>query len=120
MHRTALSIIDQKNDKAALRNAEWGKRHYAFWQNNTIRNDTGKPGASVVRMVEAWAAYADEHFARFESLIGDDYVLGVAWIEQGKALRTLLNGECGPLDCGAVDSMLLDIMSANGVDTAEF
>ena len=31
--------------------------------------------------------------------------------------RTLLNGECGRLDCGTVDGILLDAMKGAGIDT---
>ena len=42
------------------------------------------------------------------SPIGEDGVLGEYWAEWGKALRGLLNGDCGRLDCGSLDTVLVD------------
>lgn len=56
---------------------------------------------------------------RTYGLIGQDGVLGPAWQEIGEAIRTLLNGEAGRLDCGTLDSILLDAMQANGLDTSQ-
>jgi hypothetical protein len=70
----------------------------------------------IVRSLQAWEGYALAHKERYESLIGDDGVLGPAWEQIGDGLRTLLNGETGRLDCGTLDAFLLDTMSENGVD----
>lgn len=47
--------------------------------------------------------------------IADDYVLGPAWAEIGKSLRTLLNGDCGRLDCGTIDRIVTEEFVANGL-----
>ena len=53
-------------------------------------------GHPVIGSIAAWCAYARIHADRFDSNIGDDYVLGPAWRDWGLALRTLLNGYLGP------------------------
>lgn len=71
----------------------------------------------LVRMIEQWLRYADSHEKRFESLIGDDYVLGEHWFDMGLALRGLLNGESDRLDCGTLDYVILTALKRAGFDT---
>lgn len=71
-------------------------------------------GYPIVRAVQAWIEYAEAHKARYESDIGGDYVLGPAWEQWGRALRTLLNGETGDLDCGTLDSIILHNLVEQG------
>lgn len=68
----------------------------------------------IVDGIEAWARYADTHRTRYESSIGEDNVLGGAWLDWGRALRMLLNGETGRLDCGTLDAFILDTLAAEG------
>jgi hypothetical protein len=95
----------------------WENRH----ENAVIGSDLGrnanKHEDSIVKMLRGWEKYAQAHRLRFESPIGEDYVLGVAWQEIGEALRTLLNGELGRLDGGTVDGFILDTMAENGINT---
>lgn len=71
---------------------------------------------SLVRMIDAWATYADAHAKRYESSIGADGVLGDEWEAMGRAIRALLNGETGRLDCGTLDAFLHDTLHAEGFD----
>jgi hypothetical protein len=89
----------------------WKQRH-----NDAVMRPNGKERA-IVEMTRAWSDYADKHKVRYESTIGEDGVLGPAWEEIGDALRTLLNGETGNLDCGTMDAFLLKTMAGNGVST---
>ena len=73
----------------------------------------------VGKMYDAWHRLAENHRDRYKSVIGDDGVLGPAWEQIGDSLRTLLNGDCGGLDCGTVDGLILDTMTRHGVDTSE-
>ena len=68
----------------------------------------------MVRMMTGWATYAADHHNRFESAIGEDYILGVEWLKIGKALLGLLNGETGRLDCGTCDGFIRDTILENG------
>jgi hypothetical protein len=94
-------------------NKQWAIRH-----NNAIDFCTLSNVEKPVRdMLISWDAYARQHQARYESLIGEDYVLGPTWASIGESIRTLLNGECGRLDCGTLDSFILKTLEANGINT---
>jgi hypothetical protein len=71
----------------------------------------------IVRMLHFWEMYAVEHQKRWESPIGEDYVLGDYWTDIAKGIRGLLNGETGRLDCGTLDSFILETLRENGVET---
>lgn len=89
----------------------WQERHMYAVERPNAREE------GIVSMLEGWFDYALRHKINYSSLIGDDGMLGPAWEEIGDALRTLLNGECGRLDCGTVDGFILHTMRENGVDT---
>jgi hypothetical protein len=72
------------------------------------------PERPISGMLHAWLLYADSHQERYGSGIGQDGVLGPEWAAIGRALRGLLNGECGRLDCGTVDGIILDTLKAEG------
>lgn len=74
---------------------------------------------AMVRAFDAWIDYALAHQKRFDSPIGEDYVLGPAWARWGFALRELLNGEAGSLDCGTLDSILCHNLTEMGFDPDE-
>src|SRR5689334_11744723 len=80
-------------------------KHIALFQNPRHDFET-----AVVEMFKGWAKYAEDHKARYESPIGDDGVLGDYWESIGDALRGLLNGETGRLDCGTLDGFILNTM----------
>ena len=64
------------------------------------------------------ALYADTYRDRYHSPVGHDGVLGPAWEQIALGIRALLNGETGGLDCGSLDSNILDLLKENGVDTS--
>ena len=91
------------------------------WRHNTavaraIHGANVPLESPLARMLESWAEYAKGHKARFESTIGEDYVLGPQWQAIGEGIRGLLNGETGRLDCGTLDGFILDTLSENGID----
>lgn len=88
----------------------WQTRHVA-----ALRSPHG-PETGIALMLEGWAKYADAHRARYESGIGEDYVLGDEWETIGRSIRALLNGECGRFDCGTLDAFLSDTLHAEGFD----
>jgi len=73
----------------------------------------------IVNLIKGWLIYADEHQARYESRIGDDGVLGRYWEDIGDSLRGLLNGDCGRLDCGTLDGLILNAMLEAGIETED-
>ena len=88
----------------------WQDRHH-----DAIRSPRG-PEVAIVGLLRAWCEYANRHRERFESGIGEDYVLGPEWARIGIAVRGLLNGESGRLDCGTLDGFILDVLQAEGYD----
>ena len=68
-------------------------------------------------MIHSWLDYADRHKARFESGIGDDYVLGPQWAKIGAALLQMLNGDCGRFDCGTLDALIRGVLKDEGFAT---
>lgn len=77
----------------------------------------------IARMLQAWLIYADAYLERYhatsggeQSGISDDGVLGLEWARIGAALRGLLNGNCGRIDCGAVDAVICDTLKDEGFD----
>lgn len=90
---------------------DWKERHMA-----AVNNPTRSLGGGVVMGLKAWVLYAEQHAQRFESDIGQDYVLGPAWAQWGLSLRTLLNGELGGLDGGTLDHIIYQNLKEQGYD----
>ena len=106
-----MSHSDKLLNPPAKGNApDWLVRHY----NAILAPMDGEK--NIIGILESWAGYADEHRNRFESSIGDDYVLGPPWANIGTSARDLLNGECGRLDCGTLDAFILDTLHKEGFD----
>ena len=92
-----------------MQSTDWKTRHTAAW----IAPREGFE-ESIVGLTQAYFAYANAHKELYESLIGDDYVLGPQWAAVGAAIIGLLNGETGRLDCGTIDSMVRNTATDNG------
>lgn len=73
----------------------------------------------IGQMLKALAVYADTHLAAYEAPIADDYIIGVSWRKALSAVRELLNGETGRLDCGDVDHAILTMFKAAGFKDEE-
>ena len=91
--------------------ADWMLRH-----RDAIEKPRNGFELAMLHLVEGWLRYADAYGERFESGIGEDYVLGVFWSQIGASLRGLLNGDCGRFDCGTLDGLLSDTLRAEGFD----
>lgn len=96
--------IEAKPSLAKFRNG-WANRHRKAMS-----------ATSIGTMITALALYADAHKRRFESNIGEDYVLGDHWGKALREIRGLLNGELDGLDGGATDGLLLDMLKLEGFD----
>ena len=97
---------------AALGNmGDWQGRHNAAM-------DAPRAGfeSAVVTMLRGWLEYAQTHQERYESPIGEDGVIGVAWAETGKAIHSLLDGETGRMDRGTLSTLIHGTMRDNGID----
>ena len=88
----------------------WYERH-----TQAIGNPQGAE-RGIVELLTGWVTYADRHFAENGKGLSGDAILGPAWARVGSALRTLLNGDCGRLDCGTIDSMIHDTLTKHGYD----
>jgi hypothetical protein len=111
MRRTFQNAISAKLRSDMAIGPDWQGQHH-----RAIVYPRGSE-VPIVEMLKGWFEYADHHFSQFESLIGDDGFLGQHWEAIGDALRALLNGDCGRLDCGTVDGFILNTMRDNGIDT---
>lgn len=70
---------------------------------------------AFVRMYDAWRLYAQTHARTFDHRIGEDTVLGPAWVAIGRALQALLDGDVGTrIDCGTMWSTIRDYMAVEG------
>lgn len=110
-------LIERSLRKTAtqkFRENEWGERHVRAFRSIAAWGGNSSQEAGMIQMIYGWAEYADAHFHRFESLIGEDGFLGPAWLAMGKGIRALLNGETGRLDCGTLDGLILEIAEHNG------
>lgn len=99
----------------------WHGRHVkAWWTPGSSGPGAHGEGRHFERCVRdlfiALADYADAHALRYESDLGEDYVLGPAWLDALKSARVLLNGETGRLDCGTLDALAFDMAEAAGFE----
>lgn len=106
---TAAGYSDPKFAKE-----HWAISHDAAWRRVLLPVAGAMHETCMVAMLKGWRDYAREHETQFDSKIGDDGFLGPQWLQLGKALRALLNGETGRLDCGTVDGFILDTLQAHG------
>jgi len=80
------------------------------------RDGAWKFEAALVPLIVGAARYADAHAERYESVIGDDGVLGPNFRDILIGIRGLLNGQLGRLDGGTLDHMLCTLADAAGVN----
>ena len=71
---------------------------------------------AIVSGCKALSEYRATHAARHCAPIGEDHFLGPVWLAWARAIRALLNGETGRLDCGTIDQFLCDEYLAAGFD----
>lgn len=60
--------------------------------------------------------FAQAHFAMYNSPIGEDSVLGEAWLNMARGLVAMLDGEHGRLDAGTMWSLINDLAKAVGFE----
>ena len=70
----------------------------------------------IVRMYEGLCLYPRAYQRSFGVLLGEDYVLGPAWLDMVATFRRLLNGPTGRLDCGTLDSAIIAHARAHGLE----
>lgn len=78
--------------------SEWLARH-----NQALLEPRGFE-QSIVQFRSGLLRYGIEYSSRFEgSLLGQDGILGDAWLSMARSYLDLLNGEAGRLDRGTLD-----------------
>lgn len=88
----------------------YGQQHYTSWTR----------GVPIAKLVQGLALYADEYRDEFGSEhLSDDAVMGEAWFDAVKAVRTLLSGPVHGLYSGAVDSLLMKMIELEGFNQDE-
>lgn len=93
----------------------WQERHNAA----IARAETTERNAhstAFLKMFDGWVAYGETHKVEFGRLIGDDHFLGPVWLEIGKNLAQLLNGDTGQLDSGTLDAAIRNYATQQGFD----
>ena len=71
------------------------------------------PISGFLKAIQDYASLYEE---RFEGVIGNDGVLGDGLKDIIQGLRTLLNGDCGRIDCGTIDSKLCELAERNSIE----
>lgn len=89
--------------------SDWLNRHTRAWTSPESGHER-----AVVGLIRSWLEYAEAHESSLGSNIGEDGYLGDEWRDIGLALRGLLNGETGRLDCGTLDRAILDALESAG------
>lgn len=108
-------FLNQKGETMP-NNSGWQGRHLLGLKSATMTRVPAHPmECAIVSMLDAWALYADAHRARYESGIGEDGVIGAEWRAMGLAIRGLLNGDCGRLDCGTIDGFICNTLAEEGI-----
>lgn len=70
---------------------------------------------AMIAMLTGWEQYADAHRERYDQPVGWDFAIGTWWGEAGLAIKRLLDGEVGGLDCGSLSHNILAKMEAEGL-----
>lgn len=110
MAQELLTVNATGTDGKGIGIGDWRTRH-----NNAVKSPVAFE-IPILMAIDAWLQYRLCHLQRYESRIGDDMVLGISWVDWGLAIRFLLNGETGRLDCGTLDALLVRVLSGEGVE----
>jgi hypothetical protein len=109
---TIQTINDRMKANPKLGNiGQWQERH-----NAAVLSPREGFERAIVTMLRGWLEYADAHHQRYESTITNDGVLGDYWVDIGRAIHGLLDGDCGRIDCGTFSTLIHDTMEANGAE----
>ena len=111
-HTQRIKDMLTQTEHKDFKGSGWGKRHVSAWVMPRKAYE-----ASIVAIVTALATYADAHREAYDAPLGEDAILGEAWANMVRSARVLLNGECGRLDCGTLDGLLLGMLEAEGLES---
>lgn len=72
---------------------------------------------ALADMLRGWERYAEAHQDRYGEHIGNDHIIGDYWAEVGLAIKRLLDGETGGLDCGSIAQNITNAIAEVGIQT---
>ena len=80
---------------------------------------TNSHGRALKTLLGAWEAYAKACHAEYDDTDDTqmDYVIGPYWAEVGLAIKRLLDGDTGGLDCGSIAHNITAAIEAEGFQT---
>jgi hypothetical protein len=91
----------------------WKQQHL-----NALRSPEGLE-VPILGLINSLEIYMVRHKSVYGSPIAEDYVLGPQLLKAAKAVRELLNGETGRLDCGEIDSTIRRMLFSAGFTEQE-
>ncbi len=68
----------------------------------------------IIRGLQAWEQYAQVHKQTYDAPVMEDGTIGDYWAAWGFALRCLLQGQTGRLNCGHLDRYILELLKYHG------
>lgn len=83
------------------------------------RRDVWLAERALMNIREALDSYARAHERLYGSKLGEDYVMSVPWLQMLRALRDMLNGECGDIDPGSFTTSLSAMRDSHGMTEAD-
>lgn len=87
------------------------------------RGRTNAQGRALIQMLKGWEAYQTAYHATYDDAQATpeqnemDAVIGRYWAETGLAIKRLLDGETGGLDCHSIASNITAAVVAEGFET---
>lgn len=77
------------------------------------------PASPIGKMLAGMGAYADAHERTYGVQLGDDCVLGRAWLEMLGNVREMLNGDLSGMDGGSLWTLTKEMALAAGFTESE-
>ena len=80
-------------------------------------------GRALIQMLKGWEDYAKAYHARYDDPEAKDeanqldHVIGPYWANVGLAIKRLLDGDTGGLDCGSIARNITEAIEAEGFET---
>lgn len=92
------------------KNDAWAKIHLEAWRKP-------RPDEEPLKLlIVGLSQYGTRHLDRYDSLIGDDCILGPAFHDMVCSVLSLLDGHIGRFDGGTLDSLLRAIAEENAIE----
>jgi hypothetical protein len=113
MSKTFGQAISAKPMRQSQPLVDWRSRHdSAILAPSAIE-------APLVEMLRGWYQYAQIHEAYYGSVLGEDSILGAAWLSMASQFLHMFNGHLGRLDGGVLDRFIRATILAAGFTQEE-